>query len=61
LLAVQALEAHSFLLQGEIAPGIPWGLVQGGIAHGCLVVTKSGGFGAPSAFNDILAAFRGPA
>ncbi len=61
LLAVQALEAHSLLLQGEIAPGIPWGLVQGGLAHGCLVVTKSGGFGAPSAFNDILAAFRGPA
>ncbi len=61
LLAVQALEAHSFLLQGEIAPGIPWGLVQGGVAHGCLVVTKSGGFGAPTAFNDILAALRGPA
>lgn len=61
LLAVQALEAHSFLLQGELAPGIPWGLVQGGVAHGCLVVTKSGGFGAPSVFNDILAAFSRPA
>jgi uncharacterized protein YgbK (DUF1537 family) len=61
LLAVHALEAHSFLLQGEIAPGMPWGLVQGGVAHGCLVVTKSGGFGAPTAFNDIFAALRGPA
>lgn len=60
LLAVQALEAHSFILQGEIAPGIPWGLVQGGAAHGCVVVTKSGGFGAPTIFNEILAAFRGP-
>jgi uncharacterized protein YgbK (DUF1537 family) len=59
LLAVQALEAHSFILQGEIAPGIPWGLVQGGAAHGCVVVTKSGGFGAPTIFNDILAALRG--
>jgi len=60
LLAVQALEANSFLLQGELASGIPWGLVQGGAAHGCVVVTKSGGFGAPGAFNDILSAFRGP-
>ncbi len=61
MLAVNALEAHSFILQGELAPGIPWGLVQGGAAHGCVVVTKSGGFGAPNAFNEILAALRGPA
>ncbi len=61
MLAVNALEADSFILQGELAPGIPWGLIQGGAAHGCIVVTKSGGFGAPTAFNDILAAIRGPA
>jgi D-threonate/D-erythronate kinase len=61
MLAVLALEAHSFILQGELAPGIPWGLVQGGAAHGCVVVTKSGGFGAPSAFNEILAALQGQA
>jgi len=61
LLAVHALEAHSFILQGEIAPGIPWGLIQGGMAHGCIVITKSGGFGAASVFNDILAALRGTA
>lgn len=61
MLAVQALEAHSFILQGEIAPGIPWGLIQGGNAHGCTVVTKSGGFGPPTAFNEVLAALRGPA
>jgi D-threonate/D-erythronate kinase len=61
LLAVHALQAHSFILQGEISPGIPWGLVQGGIAHGCVVVTKSGGFGGPEAFNEILAALQGPA
>ena len=59
LLAVHALEAHSFILQGEISPGIPWGLIQGGAAHGCVVVTKSGGFGAPEAFNEILAALQG--
>jgi uncharacterized protein YgbK (DUF1537 family) len=60
-LAVRALAAHSFILQGEFAPGIPWGTMQGGEAHGCTVVTKSGGFGLPSAFNDILAALRGRA
>jgi uncharacterized protein YgbK (DUF1537 family) len=61
LLAVRALEAHSFILQGELAPGVPWGLMQGGLAHGCVVVTKSGGFGAPTIFNDILTALRGSA
>ncbi len=49
-LAVRALDAHSFILQGEFAPGIPWGTVQGGDAHGCTVVTKSGGFGTPDSF-----------
>lgn len=61
LLAVHALEAHSFILQGELSPGIPWGLVQGGLAHGCVVVTKSGGFGSSSAFHDILTALQGSA
>jgi uncharacterized protein YgbK (DUF1537 family) len=61
LLAVGALGAHSFILQGEFAPGIPWGTIQGGDAHGLTVVTKSGGFGSPSAFNEILAALRGRA
>jgi D-threonate/D-erythronate kinase len=60
-LTVRALAAHSFILQGEFAPGIPWGTVQGGDAHGCTVVTKSGGFGSPTAFNEILAALRGRA
>ncbi len=60
-LAVRALEANSFILQGEFMPGIPWGVVQGGDAHGCTVVTKSGGFGSPNAFNEILAALRGQA
>jgi D-threonate/D-erythronate kinase len=58
-LVVRALDAHSFILQGEFMPGIPWGTVQGGDAHGCTVVTKSGGFGAPDALNQILAALRG--
>jgi len=61
LFAASALGAHSFILQGELAPGIPWGIVQGGMAEGCIVITKSGGFGAPTVFNQILSALRGPA
>jgi uncharacterized protein YgbK (DUF1537 family) len=61
LLAASALGAHSFILHGELAPGIPWGIVQGGRAEGCIVITKSGAFGAPSAFNEILSALRGSA
>jgi uncharacterized protein YgbK (DUF1537 family) len=44
-LVLQSLGACSILLGGELAPGIPWGFVEGGAAEGCLVVTKSGGFG----------------
>ncbi len=61
LLAANALGAHSFILHGELAPGIPWGIVQGGRSEGCIVITKSGGFGAPTIFNEILSALRGPA
>jgi uncharacterized protein YgbK (DUF1537 family) len=61
LLAASTLGAHSFILQGELAPGIPWGIVQGGAAEGCIVITKSGGFGTPTIFNEILATLRGPA
>jgi uncharacterized protein YgbK (DUF1537 family) len=61
LLAAGTLGAHSFILQGELAPGIPWGIVQGGMAEGCIVITKSGGFGTPTIFNEILSALRGPA
>ena len=43
--ALEALGAASILLAGELAPGIPWGIVEGGVADGCVVVTKSGGFG----------------
>jgi hypothetical protein len=42
---LRALDASRILLAGETAPGIPWGVIQGGDADGCIVVTKSGGFG----------------
>lgn len=61
LAVVRALEASSFVLLGEFAPGIPWGTVQGGAAHGCTVVTKSGSLGSSTALNEVLAALHGPA
>jgi uncharacterized protein YgbK (DUF1537 family) len=60
-LVAGTLGAHSFILHGELAPGIPWGIVQGGMAEGCIVITKSGAFGASTVFSEILSALRGPA
>ncbi|HEY4381932.1 MAG TPA: four-carbon acid sugar kinase family protein [Acidobacteriaceae bacterium] len=42
---LRALGAATIDLAGEVARGIPWGFVEGGMADGCVVVTKSGGFG----------------
>lgn len=42
---LRALGAHAIRLAGEVATGIPWGILEGGLADGCTVVTKSGGFG----------------
>jgi uncharacterized protein YgbK (DUF1537 family) len=59
LIAVRALASHSAILQGEFAPGIPWGTLQGGVADGRIVITKSGGFGTPTTLVDILATLSG--
>jgi uncharacterized protein YgbK (DUF1537 family) len=61
LLAARALNAHSTLLQGEFAPGIPWGRLQGGGAQGRIAVTKSGGFGVANALNEVIAKLSGAA
>jgi uncharacterized protein YgbK (DUF1537 family) len=42
---LRALHATSLRLGGEVEPGIPWGIVDGGLAQGCTIITKSGGFG----------------
>jgi uncharacterized protein YgbK (DUF1537 family) len=51
---LEALGAAGILLAGELAPGIPWGIVEGGVADGCVVVTKSGGFGPREALVHIF-------
>ncbi len=42
---LRTLGATAIALAGELAPGIPYGRIEGGLADGCTVVTKSGGFG----------------
>jgi uncharacterized protein YgbK (DUF1537 family) len=61
LFAGQALGAHSILLKGEFAAGIPFGILQGGEAQGRMVVTKSGGFGLPSTLSDLIEHLSGAA
>lgn len=51
---LRALGAAGILLGGEIARGIPWGIVEGGDADGCMVITKSGGFGSREALADAV-------
>jgi len=49
---LRALGASSIALGGEVSPGLPWGIIEGGTADGCMVVTKSGGFGNRRALID---------
>lgn len=50
---LEGLEARAIDVRGEAIPGAPWGTIVAGVADGLTVVTKSGGFGGPSAFADI--------
>ena len=45
-LVCRAMRADAIQLRGEIAPGIPWGVIEGGAADGVQIVTKAGSFGA---------------
>jgi uncharacterized protein YgbK (DUF1537 family) len=40
-----ALEAAALRLGGEIAPGLPWGILEGGALPDLPIVTKAGSFG----------------
>ena len=42
---LESLGAESLELRGEVELGIPWSVVRGGLADGCMAMTKSGGFG----------------
>ena len=49
-----ALGAEAIRLGGEVLPGIPWGRLEGGLADGTPIVTKSGGFGEPDAMLRVV-------
>jgi D-threonate/D-erythronate kinase len=57
--ALTSVGARSIRLRGEIAEGIPWGVIDGGLANERLVVTKSGGFGTSNALRQILGRLLG--
>lgn len=49
-----ALDVAAIDLGGEVAAGVPWGVLRGGRAEGLPVVLKAGGFGDPSALVDAV-------
>jgi uncharacterized protein YgbK (DUF1537 family) len=49
----QALGVEEVRLRAEISPGIPLGVIHGGMRDGAPLVTKSGGFGGPRALIQI--------
>ncbi len=49
-----AMGAAAIRIGGEVANGVPWGLLIGGIADGVPVVLKSGGFGPRKALVDAV-------
>ena len=48
LLVCRLLGVEGIRLEAEVEPGVPLGRLLGGVGDGLAVVTKSGGFGAPS-------------
>jgi uncharacterized protein YgbK (DUF1537 family) len=52
----ERLGAYGVRLQGEVEPGVPQGILQGGLWHGLRVVTKAGGFGTPETLLDVVRA-----
>ena len=45
----RSLGVEAIRLRGEVAVGIPWGTLRGGVFDGLPIVTKSGGFGSDDA------------
>ncbi|WP_211240006.1 nucleotide-binding domain containing protein, partial [Promicromonospora kroppenstedtii] len=52
------LGAHSVRVAGSVAEGVPLGHLEGGPAHGTVVVTKAGGFGTRRTVVDVLESLR---
>jgi hypothetical protein len=52
-LVCRAIGAQRIELCAEIVPGVPRGILRGGLFDGLSVVTKSGGFGDPDALISV--------
>jgi len=48
------LGTKSLLVSGQIAPGVPRSVMQGGVWDGVEIVSKSGAFGPPTLWRDLL-------
>lgn len=51
---LRSLGAKSIQLRSEVYPGVPWGKIEGGAAHGLPIVTKSGALGRTEALMDCI-------
>lgn len=49
-----ALGTQSLLATGQVAPGVPRSLMQGGVWDGVEIVSKSGAFGPPALWRKLL-------
>jgi uncharacterized protein YgbK (DUF1537 family) len=49
-----ALGTQSLLATAQVAPGLPRSLMQGGVWDGVEIVSKSGAFGPPALWRDLL-------
>ena len=56
-----ALNATALWLEGEITPGIPWGVLEGGRLHAHPIATKAGSFGDGNALHSCLAHLKSEA
>ena len=57
----RALGARALRLRGEVAPGLPWGYLVGGMNDRLPFVTKAGGFGAEDALLGVMRFLKGGA
>lgn len=53
-LVCTSLGVRAIQLAGEILPGLPWGMLEGGMADRLPICTKAGGFGSPEALCEAV-------
>jgi uncharacterized protein YgbK (DUF1537 family) len=54
LAVLDELRAKGITITGRLTPGVPQGIVTGGLADGLPIVTRSGSFGGPGALVDTI-------